>query len=118
LRIDERLSVDNLMTGERFISGSNEIAQSLDEFGDGSFIEKVALLNSSMGSKLSDLSDNLDHQESIESLLLEQRGAVSSVNIDEEVANLMRFQRSFQASSRVLSTLDNMLEIVVMSLIR
>ena len=118
LRIDERLSVDNLMTGERFISGSNEIAQSLAEFGDGSFIEKVALLNSGMGSKLSDLSDNLDHQESIESLLLEQRGAVSSVNIDEEVANLMRFQRSFQASSRVLSTLDKMLEIVVMSLIR
>jgi flagellar hook-associated protein FlgK len=118
LRIDERLSVDNLMTGERFISGSNEISQSLAEFGDGSFIEKVALLNSGMGSKLSDLSDNLIHQESIESLLLEQRGAVSSVNIDEEVANLMRFQRSFQASSRVLSTLDNMLEIVVMSLIR
>jgi len=30
----------------------------------------------------------------------------------------MRFQRSFQASSRVLSTLDKMLEIVVMSLVR
>ncbi len=118
VRIDHRLKVENLMTGDRFTQGSNEIAQSLVEFGDGKFIEKVALLNSGMGSKLADLSDNLDHQESIESLLLEQRGAVSSVNIDEEVANLMRFQRSFQASSRVLSTLDNMLEIVVMGLIR
>ena len=118
LRIDSRLNVENLMSGDRFTEGANEIAQSLVEFGDGKFIEKISLLNSGIGSKLSDLSDNLDHQESIETLLLEQRGAVSSVNIDEEVANLMRFQRSFQASSRVLSTLDNMLEIVVMGLIR
>jgi flagellar hook-associated protein FlgK len=118
LRIDSRLNFENLMSGDRFTEGANEIAQSLVEFGDGKFIEKISLLNSGMGSKLSDLSDNLDHQESIETLLLEQRGAVSSVNIDEEVANLMRFQRSFQASSRVLSTLDNMLELVVMGLIR
>ena len=55
---------------------------------------------------------------SIETLLLDQRRAVSSVSIDEEVADLMRFQRSFQASSRVLTTLDKMLEIVVMGLIR
>jgi len=118
LRIDQRLTAESILAGDRFVSGSNETAQSLAEFGDGTFIEKVALLNSGLGSKLSDLSDNLDHQESIESLILEQRGAVSSVNIDEEVANLMRFQRSFQASSRVLSTLDSMLEIVVMGLLR
>ena len=71
-----------------------------------------------MGLKIADLNDNLEHQKSIETLLLDQRRAVSSVSIDEEVANLMRFQRSFQASSRVLSTLDKMLEIVVMGLVR
>ena len=55
-------------------------------------------------------------KKSIETLLLDQRRAVSSVSIDEEVADLMRFQRSFQASSRVLSNLDKMLEIIVMGL--
>jgi len=43
---------------------------------------------------------------------------VSAVSIDEEVADLMRFQRSFQASAKVLSTMDRMLELVVMGLIR
>ena len=76
------------------------------------------MLNAELGTGLGDLNDNLDHQKSIETLLLDQRRAVSSVSIDEEVADLMRFQRSFQASSRVLSTLDKMLEIVVMGLIR
>ena len=71
-----------------------------------------------MGNTIADLNDNLDHQKSIETLLLDQRRAVSSVSIDEEVADLMRFQRSFQASSKVLTTLDKMLEIVVMGLIR
>jgi len=71
-----------------------------------------------MGNTIADLNDNIDHQKAIESLLLDQRRAVSSVSIDEEVADLMRFQRSFQASSRVLSTLDKMLEIVVMGLVR
>ena len=40
------------------------------------------------------------------------------MSVDEEVANLMKYQRSFQASSRVLNTLDKMLEIVVMGLVR
>ena len=85
-----------------------EIALSIAEMGDGNFIEKVSLLNASMGNTISELNDNLEHQKSIETLLLDQRRAVSSVSIDEEVADLMRFQRSFQASSRVLNTLDKM----------
>ena len=84
----------------------------------GDFLSEVALLNADLGNSLSDLSDNLEHQQSIENVLLDQRRSVSSVSIDEEVADLMRFQRSFQASSRVLNTLDKMLEIVVMSLVR
>jgi flagellar hook-associated protein 1 FlgK len=39
-----------------------------------------------------------------------QQGAVSAVNIDEETANLMRYQTAYEAASRVVSTvqvLDN-----------
>ena len=118
LRLDDMLSAETLLAGDKFLSGSNNFAQSIAELGNGDFVNQVAVLNSGMGSKLSDLKSNIEHQQSVESLLLDQRRAVSSVNIDEEVANLMRFQRSFQASSRVLSTLDKMLEIVVMGLIR
>ena len=81
-------------------------------------LEDIALLNSNLGNALSNIGDNLEHQQSIENVLLDQRRAVSSVSIDEEVADLMRFQRSFQASSRVLNTLDKMLEIVVMGLVK
>ena len=118
LKVDQSFNSASLLTSNSGVSGSNEIALSIAEMGNENFIEKVSLLNANMGNTIADLNDNLEHQKSIETLLLDQRRAVSSVSIDEEVADLMRFQRSFQASSRVLSTLDKMLEIVVMGLIR
>ena len=118
LKVDHRFNSDSLDSGNSEVSGSNEIALAIAEMGDDNYIEQVSLLNANIGNNISDLKDNLEHQESIETFLLDQRRAVSSVSIDEEVADLMRFQRSFQASSRVLSTLDKMLEIVVMGLVR
>jgi flagellar hook-associated protein FlgK len=118
LKVDHRFNSDSLLSGNIGVSGSNEIALAIAEMGDETYTNKVAQLNANIGHNISDLNDNIDHQKSIETLLLDQRRAVSSVSIDEEVADLMRFQRSFQASSRVLTTLDKMLEIVVMGLIR
>jgi len=118
LKVDQRFNSDSLLSDSSNATGTNEVALAIAEMGNGSYIERVALINANMGNTIADLNDNIDHQKSIESLLLDQRRAVSSVSIDEEVADLMRFQRSFQASSRVLSTLDKMLEIVVMGLVR
>lgn len=39
-----------------------------------------------------------------------RRLEVSGVNIDEEVTNLLQFQRAFEASARVITTTDRMLE--------
>jgi flagellar hook-associated protein 1 len=42
-----------------------------------------------------------------------QRGAISGVSLDEEAANLLRFQRAFQAAARVVSIVDQLTEIAV-----
>ena len=98
-------------------NGANDIALAIAEKGNGEFTERVSTLNTSIGNSLADVSDNLEHQKAVERLLIDERQAVSSVSMDEEVADLLRFQRSFQASSRVLKTLDSMLELVVMGLL-
>ena len=41
--------------------------------------------------------------------LAERRGAISGVSLDEEVTNLIRFERAFQASARVLQIVDDLL---------
>jgi flagellar hook-associated protein FlgK len=118
LVVHDDLTADTIKASNDFDEASNEIALKVSELGNGEFTDMISNMNADLGNTLSDLNDNISHQETIETLLLDQRRAVSSVSIDEEVSDLMQFQRSFQASSRVLTTLDKMLELVVMGLVK
>jgi flagellar hook-associated protein FlgK len=118
LVVHDDLTAETIKSSNDFDEASNEIALKIAELGNGEFTDMISNMNADLGNTLSDVNDNISHQETIETLLLDQRRAVSSVSIDEEVADLMQFQRSFQASSRVLNTLDKMLELVVMGLIK
>ncbi len=40
--------------------------------------------------------------------LEDQRSAISGVSLDEEAANLIRFQRAYEASARVVATVSEM----------
>ena len=42
-----------------------------------------------------------------------RRQSVSGVSMDEEMSNLVRFQRSYQASARAMSTMDEMLDVLI-----
>lgn len=58
-----------------------------------------------------------DHEKQAQDILVgdlkARREAVSGVSMDEEAMNLMRWQSAFTASSRVITTVDEMLETVL-----
>ena len=58
----------------------------------------------------------MTNQSGVEQLVRSQRDSVSGVSLDEELANLQKYQRAFQASSRVFTIVDNLLDNVVNSL--
>ena len=39
--------------------------------------------------------------------------ASSGVSLDEEMTNLVRFQRAYQASARAMTTMDEMLDVLI-----
>ena len=43
----------------------------------------------------------------------DRRESVSGVSMDEEMSNLVTFQRAYQASSRAMSTMDEMLDVLI-----
>lgn len=47
------------------------------------------------------------------STLQSKRDSVSGVSLDEEMTNLVRFQRGYQASARALSAMDDMLDTLI-----
>ena len=42
-----------------------------------------------------------------------RREGVSGVNLDEEMSDMVRFQKSYNAAARMITTLDEMLETIV-----
>jgi flagellar hook-associated protein 1 FlgK len=52
-------------------------------------------------------------QETLVGQLDQRRSAVSGVNQDEEMIDMLRFQRAYEASSRVLRVMDEMLQTLI-----
>jgi flagellar hook-associated protein 1 FlgK len=42
-----------------------------------------------------------------------ERSGLSGVNIDEEISNLILYQQSYSAAARVISTINELLEVLV-----
>jgi len=45
--------------------------------------------------------------------VLDRRESVAGVSLDEEMGNIVKFQRAYQASSRAMSTMDEMLDVLI-----
>jgi flagellar hook-associated protein 1 FlgK len=66
-----------------------------------------------LGQNLKLVNDSLANQELVESMIRQQRDSISGVSLDEEMTDLLRFQRAYQASAKLISTVDEMLEVVM-----
>jgi flagellar hook-associated protein 1 len=75
--------------------------------------EYYAKIAFDLGSKLSNAKSELDASDLISQQLANQRGGLSGVSLDEEAANLVRYQRAYEAAARVLSVLSDLTEISV-----
>jgi flagellar hook-associated protein 1 FlgK len=53
-------------------------------------------------------SDNLQTQQSLVTQLQNQRDSESGVSLDEEAINLMRYQKAYEASARLISVVDTL----------
>ena len=89
-----------------------------DEFFTGTFTEFIAGVTTRVGNEVVSTEEKLNNQEAIDEFLQMQRQSHSGVNLDEELTNLLQFQRSFQGTSRVINVLDSLLELVVSGLVR
>ena len=53
-----------------------------------------------------------DSQELILDNLKNWESSISGVSLDEEVTNLVRYQHSYSAAARVITVVDEMLELI------
>jgi flagellar hook-associated protein 1 len=66
-----------------------------------------------LGESLSSANIQLENQQVVENMLTRQRDSVMGVSLDEEMSDLVKFQTAFQASAKLINTIDEMLATVL-----
>ena len=130
LALDPALNFNTLKATATGDAGANEVALAVADVGRttystgggaaidgtlGSFFTKTV---SGLGESLNGIETKLGNQELVERMTIRNRDSVSAVSMDEEMADLMKFQRSYQASARVVRVIDEMLDGLVNNMLR
>ena len=114
-------NTNNISTGKDLIPGDNRIALEIaklqtrptmrdetmtyDEYYNG--------VLTGMGLKIQRNNTEQAQQESMVKQFKEIRSSISSVNMDEELADMMQYQKAYEASARFINTIDKMMETVI-----
>jgi flagellar hook-associated protein 1 FlgK len=92
---------------------SNLASQPLAGLGGQSLTDNYQSLINQIGDGAAAAKQNADATQQVQDTLTNQQQALSGVSMDEEAINLVRQQRAFQAASRVVSAVDDMMKTII-----
>ncbi|MBS0355138.1 MAG: flagellar hook-associated protein FlgK [Proteobacteria bacterium] len=95
----------NLQTSKLLLSASGQPS--------ATFQSVYAQLVSSVGNKAREVSVNSDAQKSLVDQATQAQQSVAGVNLDEEAANLIRYQQAYQAAGKVMSIASKLFDQVL-----
>jgi len=93
--------------------GGNDVAIAIAGLRGGAADQGWSALIGHVGVTVEAAKDEQTNLQTIVSAINGQRQSVSGVSVDEEMTNLINFQRGYQASARTLTTMDEMLETLI-----
>ncbi len=85
----------------------------VSSLGDATFSGYYGGIVTKAGSLAMDASDLQEFDENLRAELGNRRDSVSGVSLDEEAANLIQYQRAFEAGARMIRITDELLETVL-----
>ncbi len=124
LRVNAELQEDPAklqLSGATGSAGNNQIAvrlaqlaeKKLPELGNQSLSSRYNSTVSELGQALASVTSKSDDQRAVQRMLLIHRDSISGVSLDEEMSDLMKFQKAYEASARLITTVDEMLDTVL-----
>ena len=81
--------------------------------GTATFQDSYAQLVSKVGNKTREAEVNLEAQQSLLDQANSARESVSGVNLDEEAANLLKYQQAYQASAKMMTIASELFDTVL-----
>ncbi len=123
IQLSDRVMAEpnQVSTGKDLVPGDNQVALSIaqlqttptmqddtmtfDEFYNGILAD--------VGLRIERTQIEKEHQDNLLAQFQAIRDSVSSVNMDEEVTDLVQYQKAYEASAKFVSTVDQMMETVI-----
>ncbi|MDD3593137.1 MAG: flagellar hook-associated protein FlgK [Candidatus Gastranaerophilales bacterium] len=102
--------IGNNESAKAFASLRNKNIPGLDNLTTEGYI---AFMTSNLGSKVGSVADNLEVQTIVQSEAYTQRESTIGVNVDEELVDLIRFQRAYEASARIFNVASEIMQTMV-----
>lgn len=99
--------------GSSGAAGANDLALQLAGLRGGATGAAYATLVQDMGAGAADAQRRADTSATLSAAADARRQSVSGVSLDEELTDMLRYQRGYQAASRALSTMDEMLDVLI-----
>ena len=87
--------------------------KSFGETFTGTFEEFSTDIVSTLGSEISYQQNRAEATSSVTNDFLARRDEVSGVSRDEETANLLQYQKSYEAAARVMNVMDELLDVII-----
>jgi flagellar hook-associated protein 1 FlgK len=107
--------------GNKYLAGDNRnLLQVIELQGDkaifdgrGDFTEVYTDIIGDLGNAVVQAAVSRDAQQIIVDQAQQKRDEISAVSLDEEAANLLRFQQAYQASAQVISTANKLFDTIL-----
>jgi flagellar hook-associated protein 1 FlgK len=107
-------AASTITAGSGGATGSNDIATAVAALRDTSAAtSQYGGLVRQIGADASGATNAQSIAQAAVDAAQDRRQNVSGVSLDEEMANMLRFQRGYQASARAMSTIDDMLDTLI-----
>lgn len=87
--------------------------KTVKEVFNGTFEEMFTNIGTTLGLDIKGAAENLANYELLASDLSEERDGVTGVSLDEEAMAIMQYSQSYNASARLMTALDEMLETLI-----
>jgi flagellar hook-associated protein 1 len=104
---------EQIQTGPAGEPGANNLAQSIANLRGGTADQRWSAFVTQVGSDVQSAKQTEAGAQAMVTAVEERRQQVSGVSTDEEMTQLVTFQRGYEASARVMTAMDQMLETLI-----
>jgi flagellar hook-associated protein 1 FlgK len=94
-------------------AGGNDVATEIGALRGGAVDRSYAAFVTRVGTEMNEAKNGETNAQALLDAVEERRESTSGVSMDEEMTNLQRFQRGYEASARAMTALDEALDVLI-----